>query len=119
MSRHTPGPWRVGIGSFKAPSIYCEDPSGGHRFIASVVSCWFKYTTENGNERNDGLDGEVISNANLIAAAPDLLKALKDLLSVEIDHDDDFVKAGLLAIKKAEATSAYVTTDEACGGLSE
>lgn len=65
--KHTPGPWRVGDGSFvignhPAPGITGSDDVhhyGGHLICESVSQ----------------------ANARLIAAAPDLLEALKDILS--------------------------------------
>ena len=44
------------------------------------------------------------SRARLIAAAPELYKALKDILSpVEAgDNDDDFIRAAQAAVRKAE-----------------
>lgn len=65
-TEHTPGPWRIGNGSFiisdhPAPGITGSDDVqyyGGHLICESVSQ----------------------ANARLIAAAPDLLEALKVLL---------------------------------------
>ena len=57
MSAHAPGPWRASFGAI-------IPPGKGH-FIASV------------NRRNPNAE----ANALLIAAAPELLAALRDLLS--------------------------------------
>jgi hypothetical protein len=77
MSKHTPGPW-IGAG----PSF--GDPLP--RYTTSIMTEW--------EHEDDGFieicefpfhhhDGENEANARLIAAAPDLLEALKGVLKVE------------------------------------
>ncbi len=90
MSKHTPGPWKYDPPFIVAPALRTRD--------AFTMVC----------EISDG-DVPVYSrktkhDAALIAAAPDLYAALKDLLStIEAgDNDDDFCKAGFAAIAKAE-----------------
>ena len=67
MTKHTPGPWVVehwspiGKHSPKMPHIY----SGG--FLVAEVE-------------NEFADDEGVANAQLIAAAPDLLEALEHLV---------------------------------------
>ena len=90
--KHTPGPWRVGDGSFvignhPAPGITGSDDVhhyGGHLICESVSQ----------------------ANARLIAAAPELLEAAKQALQVFVDQgwDDDLSAAKSLkaAIAKAE-----------------
>jgi len=59
--KHTPGPWRKGIAS--AREVY--DPKSGHTICrASVADAFPDVLWE--------------ANARLIAASPDLLKALKE-----------------------------------------
>lgn len=90
-TKHTPGPWDFETDDY---IVYFN----GVMPIASI------YEDEDFPCADSGvLQAEHEANGRLIAAAPDLLKALKDLLSVEICYDDDFVKAGLAAIKKAES----------------
>lgn len=70
--KHTPGNWIHLDGS-----IYSEsDPSG--KDIATI--------NKNGNTTEE----EEQANGDLIAAAPDLLEALKDVLSQVNDPDSDF-----------------------------
>lgn len=92
-AKHTPGPWII----FK-----------GEPFIvyAKIDAIGNLQTISLGNGRDylreaDDKDGEAIANARLIAAAPDLLAALKDAL---IQLDEHGLRGGLAesAIAKAE-----------------
>lgn len=62
MSRHTPGPWRIGA---IESGRYCVDGANGEE-----VTGW--------------LDSE--GDALLIAAAPELLEALKRLIATGLDE---------------------------------
>ena len=72
MSNHTPGRWMIRAERYRYIHVYAH--GGG---IAHL----------------DTVDGEGMANANLIAAAPDLLEVLEELLSMcqrqEDFHDDD------------------------------
>lgn len=71
--KHTPGPWTVDD-SVPDEAVYVMCPSGT---IANVGPCGTP-------------DDEDKANARLIAAAPDLLEALKNTLCyLEADSDDD------------------------------
>jgi hypothetical protein len=48
-------------------------------------------------------DGDIVANARLIAAAPDLLAALEDMLNLTLDEDDIAVSS---RIAKARAVIA-------------
>jgi len=69
MSAHTPGPWTIGdANGYRATSVLAGDNSVAdvyglplHQHISKFVEC------------------EGLANARLIAAAPDLLEALKVL----------------------------------------
>jgi hypothetical protein len=63
MSKHTPGPWHVDAGDYKYHIYYSREQSD-HYFV----------------EVDGDDDDEAKANARLIAAAPDLLAALKALL---------------------------------------
>ena len=65
--RHTPGPWRLGADSGRIVA----GPRGLH--IANVVTT--------------GMGTAAGANFSLIAAAPDLLAALDQLLNVTVDKD--------------------------------
>lgn len=74
MSKHTPGPWK--IDGPKAMNIQCNIHRviNDDRFPAAFVPAWDQPAP--GEE--DGTE-EARANARLIAAAPDLLEALKAL----------------------------------------
>lgn len=67
MSKHTPGPWRV---------IYDEHGYGNPTSVSPKV-CTFNWMQLKAMERKN----EVLGNAHLIAAAPNLLSALKALVN--------------------------------------
>ena len=73
MSDHTPGPWFFddGEGGRYFPHVVLggRDPKSG--IYITINTC---------NGRNGGPIEECIANARLIAAAPDLLAALKSVL---------------------------------------
>lgn len=89
---HTPGPWHVG-GKFDS-IVYDADGCA----IANATTYHGKHADRAASE-----------NARLIAAAPDLLAALRDMVANYVDtygdEGDDApatVKAALAAIAKAE-----------------
>ena len=75
MTTHTPGPWNV-------TKLYVRKQDGG--LVASINDLWQKQKTPK---------AEMDANARLIAAAPELLAALEELLwaasrtSLETDGD--------------------------------
>ena len=100
MSAHTPGQW------FIEQELPTERPgietNADGKFFSVVV--W-------GDSTNDNDDGgvhgrtpeEAMANARLIAAAPDLLEALGELLNTPLDCD---VKTRLAVISKCNAAIA-------------
>lgn len=66
MSAHTPGPWAAVEWERHAPTTIVRDVEGRRTVIAEVEG---------------GDSAEVLANARLIAAAPDLLMALRALLA--------------------------------------
>ena len=88
MSKHTPGPWKLDAGR-------CFDTSSGRFFLS--------YGTEprTGRPYFENFC-ELDSNARLIAAAPDLLEALRGLMR---DPEGSAARdAAWAAIAKAEGT---------------
>lgn len=66
MSKHTPGPWLVTGGSF----VYALNSYGTNSFWTNI------YGGSQGGYKSPATPNEEIeANANLIAAAPDLLEA--------------------------------------------
>lgn len=79
---HTPAPWQVLPIEPDVPYIRVRGILAGTRYkIANVPHCNFPGISE--KLANLELE-ETIANANLIAAAPNLLKALEDLMSIEL-----------------------------------
>lgn len=96
MSKHTPGPWTLGNGEVR---IRTEKNEQGRSIL--VAEC---YTT--GNAGRYPKYEERKANARLIAAAPELLEALKKLLEA-YKHDTSilsnlFIQIAQEAITKAE-----------------
>lgn len=102
MSKHTPGPWVVDFSRDSNGVVDCDDAvaictSDDHNL--DVCAVW-----------NDIPEGSYEANANLIAAAPELLAALHEALPF-VNDDDGAYKNGyakkveqriLAAINKAE-----------------
>ncbi len=98
-AQHTPGPWKHNVGT--APECYSWRITGNHDH-ESVCCC-------NGNVKLPG--DRKAANARLIAAAPELLEALKRIMSyahtgahasdIDTNEQPEFVNARA-AISKAE-----------------
>lgn len=86
MGAHTPGPWFVAVyssGEFKghAVDVYADEGDDGETEVC-IIPQWI------------GAVDEQDANARLIAAAPDLLDALKGLfLDDAAKHPDAFPEA--------------------------
>ena len=106
-TKHTPGPWHVGhLGSessCQCRSVVDEGYAGG---ICTVHVDNGKLVGEGGNDAPSR--DEAVANMHLIAAAPDLLEALRQMLvNSESDGKEyrDCHKKALSAISKAEGRS--------------
>jgi len=79
MTTHTPGPWNV-------TKLYVRKQDGG--LVASINDLWQKQKTPK---------AEMDANARLIAAAPELLAALEELLwsasRTSLENDGDYSNA--------------------------
>lgn len=105
MNAHTPGPWEhrledtnirlIDEENDRYIGVYAEDPGRGGSWVAVI--------------EGDVFDSEEqLANARLIAAAPDLLEALKELLETDSDCDSniDARCAARAAIAKANSTAS-------------
>ena len=88
MSKHTPGPWSVVAGHY--PGI--KEISGPSFAIKAVM--WATDLTEDDYQKR-------YADLRLIAAAPDLLEALEDMLGWQTLAPDDVVTAARAATAKA------------------
>lgn len=94
MSNHTPTPWSAGENS-----VLTELQKGSHTiliesdgYIIAHVSSW----------KNDpDTEKEAFANANLIAAAPDLLEALQELFA-DYKQLADSGDAGFWSVEKLD-----------------
>lgn len=107
MSKHTPGPWRIGhqtdYGVFNPSVIQTGEDVG----IATVYGIPLHVKLD--EVENDPKCAEGLANARLIAAAPDLLAACKEALQSSEDSEgggyrvlNEMLRA---AIAKAEGGS--------------
>ena len=71
--RHTPGPWRIEGESGDSPYIAGAMPSGEPDHVCQII---------------ETPDGEDHANAALIAAAPELLQALREVESLFFNQGD-------------------------------
>jgi hypothetical protein len=72
MNKHTPGEWQIEDGNF----VYVLDAeSGTNRFWAGISAGYIGTGARTSTE-------EIYANARLIAAAPDLLVALRAMLAI-------------------------------------
>lgn len=96
---HTPGPWKVG---YQAMDVMATDAKGD--FKVCDIRGWGHLTGKGHGALGLSQDEAVAiqtANANLIAAAPDLLAACKDCL----EGQGDWVSMMSAAVAKAEGAS--------------
>ena len=105
-ARHTPGPWEQKIQSCALWSI-CT--------VYGTEQGWVEIHAPNGSHTAD-VRAESTANARLIAAAPDLLEALKEIAADYVDRfdlDDPSTNPGIKStIKQAQAAIAKATGGE-------
>jgi hypothetical protein len=102
MSKHTPGPWRA---ERQNPS-----PTTGEWMIAGSKPGYLAEVRDCGS-------GDVLANARLIAAAPDLLEALYDLGSYA-DLCESFLREthpGKAYMLRKQVTKAIAAIAKATG----
>lgn len=73
-AQHTPGPWEVYSHSWSDTSIYAKQDNS---YCVCRLSIYDEATEANQSE----LESEMDANAQLIAAAPDLLAVVKDYIA--------------------------------------
>ena len=99
-AKHTPGPWIA-----EACSSHKEMSQSTPATVAWVgdyrVRVGIETGVKGGNYR-DGLHGDEMADAHLIAAAPEMYEALRDLIAVKPNSDAPEWVAARAAIAKAE-----------------
>lgn len=96
MSARTPGPWKVCEHSWSETSILAES------FDHAICCLDINHATEESQEADAAL---MAANARLIAAAPELLEALREMVAMcaTFDEDPDRQTAAFEAAEKAIA----------------
>ena len=98
-NKFTPGPWKV-ITKGSGNSFWVRVAVDGHHTVA-----WLDYWTDT-DCTSQKAQSEQIANANLIAAAPDLLEALEDTLdlceSYQSGHNSAIAERARVAIAQAK-----------------
>jgi hypothetical protein len=97
---HTPGPWNVG-GTW--PIGYGEKGSTTVIYHGCIPVCSTQYRLGGNGEYIRSLD-ECAANARLIAAAPELLEALEEVVALSDRNTDVWAKAKS-AIRKARGVA--------------
>jgi hypothetical protein len=104
MTEHTPGPWSVGpwFDNYGEPEIIIEHKTDAGNLVIAVAL--------------GGLVGQE-ANARLIAAAPELLEAVRDSLSVcqsvSISRDRQVVRDGCVSYMQTEEWCKWLEDDVA------
>lgn len=80
-AQHTPGPWRVFNHSWSDTSILADG------FDHAICLLDINHATEESQDADEAL---MAANARLIAAAPDMLAALRAVISVADRKTDEF-----------------------------
>lgn len=98
-AKHTPGPWHLEEMGYNSSSYYIRgsSESGDRLTIGKGAVAHIPRSTVNPME----------ANARLIAAAPELLEALKAMLEAEYAHEwEDYSSEELTVLEKAHAAIA-------------
>ena len=112
MSKHTPGPWSVGEVSHKKQRVDIDslhaDQTVGHQTWRGLARA---YGCEDMPAEGTAV---MLANARLIAAAPELLEALRGMQALDDEHhqrgqcDDDVCAE----VRKARAAIAKATGEQ-------
>lgn len=84
--KHTPGPWLVAEGSL---TVYALTPYLGSRPAPGFEKVNRFYLQVQGGGEESALPDELMANARLIASSPDLLAALKEILTHAVPMGSD------------------------------
>ena len=106
-TQHTPGPWKLYDADSLTPHVGTISKKEKAGWLYETVCNMYEDMSDNYSTDNEyQLFDNAQANARLIAAAPDLLEALKKLVSVAIgtEHGREFkhqVDIGIASIAKA------------------
>jgi hypothetical protein len=86
MSKHTPGPWKTYYAGPFNEDLIVTQIGGGAMYDPGCGSQVASISFQPGGAKGE----EMVANARLIAAAPDLLKLLREVMDVvEVVLDDE------------------------------
>lgn len=110
MSKYTPGPWKV-TGELSKHSASVDIHSESKLWVADAKGCHDIIERCGCRRVVSGFptDEEAVANARLIAAAPELLEALGEILDcIESDAKDldTFVSIGDIAVRAINRATA-------------
>lgn len=93
-TRHTPGPWKIQCGGFQQDDGFgISTDNAASKRVSLVAECWPCLILDESHRE------ELLANARLIAAAPELLEACR--LAVECIGDESLAAPIRAAITKA------------------
>lgn len=93
---HTPGPWRINALS-GLDGLHIQGHNGN---TVIVEEDYFHFPDEMHSGQREEIAKELVANAHLITAAPDMLEALEQVIRV-LEGEADTAKMVLAAIAKA------------------
>jgi hypothetical protein len=101
--KHTPGPWRADVDTNAQDDMR-------HGVVADCNDLWVAALYRSGtspiNEHSSEAEAEVAANARLIAAAPELLAALRVMLAHQMNDITAECDQARAAIAKATGSAA-------------
>ena len=103
MSKHTPGPWKAQGETISCATGYVAFATCNLRTLDETRNegeSWLDMRVRTSGDREE-LKMQVIANARLIAAAPELYAALECALACHVGTDEVWIEEARSALEKA------------------
>ena len=109
MTQHTPGPWRAVRQRGEYAGNYCIRQESATGMLRSFATVYGPNQIAVEREYANAVD----ANAALIAAAPELLEALKELIEIVAHEHNDFSLgvSGALGARLSDARAAIAKAE--------